>query len=87
MSWVNKHKLLASETIKFNNQLCLELHNLWQALHSTFNIAQHHSVESDVLNELGLYTTSPWIPFLEEKFTNALFKYSNISTLGLNKLL
>ena len=86
MSWVNKQKLLASETIKFNGQLCLELNNLWQALYLTLITAQHCSVESDILNKLEPYTTSTWALFSEEKFTNALFKYSNMSTLGLNKL-
>ena len=59
MSWVNKQKLLATETIKFNGQLCLELDNLWQALHSTFNTVQHRSIESDILNELGSFVSSP----------------------------
>ena len=41
MNWVNKHKLPAIEAIKYNSQQCLKLGNLWNALHSTFNIALH----------------------------------------------
>ena len=87
MSWINKQKLLATETIKFNGQLCLELNNLWQALYFTFNTVQHCSIESDILNELGSFVSSPWALLLEKEFTNSLFKCSNMSTPGLNKLL
>ena len=87
MSWINKQKLLATETIKFNGQLCLELNNLWQALYFTFNTVQHHSIESDILNELGSFVSSPWALLLEKEFTNSLFKCSNMSTPGPNKLL
>ena len=59
MNWVNKWKLPAPEAIKFNSQPCLELNNLWQVLHSTFNTAQYHHVESDVLNKLGSYLFLP----------------------------
>jgi len=39
MNWVNKYKLLAVKAIKFNNQLYLEIDDLWNVLHSTFNKA------------------------------------------------
>jgi len=39
MSWVNKHNLPAIEMIKYNGHPCLELEELWQALHSSFNTA------------------------------------------------
>jgi len=41
MSWVNKCKLPAIEAIKYENQLCLTINSLWNALHSTFNTALH----------------------------------------------
>ena len=56
MSWVNKHKLLVIETIKYNSQPCLDLNDLWQALHSSFNTAQFYHIDENVLNKLGLYT-------------------------------
>jgi len=39
MNWVNKHKLLAIEMIKYNSQPYIELNDLWQVLHSSFNTA------------------------------------------------
>jgi len=41
MNWIKKHKLLAMEAIQFNGYFCIELNNLWQALHQTFNLAQY----------------------------------------------
>ena len=55
MNWVNKHNLPAIETIKYNSQPCLELGDLWQALHSSFNTAQFHEVDESTLNKLNLY--------------------------------
>ena len=72
MSWVNKQKLLATETIKFNSQLCLELDNLWQALHSTFNTTQYYSMESNILDKLESFASSLWALFLEKEFTDLL---------------
>ena len=40
MNWVNKCKLLAIKMIKYNGWPCLELDDLWQALHFSFNIVQ-----------------------------------------------
>ena len=86
MNWVNKHKLLAIEAVKYNSQPCLEINNLWQALHLTFNMAQHCFIDEEVLNELELFTKSTWNLFLEEEFTSALTKYNNSFTHGPNKL-
>ena len=80
-------KLHAPEAIKFNGQPWLELDNLWQVLHSMFNTAQYHHIESDVLNELGSYSFLPQAQFAEEEFTSSLLKCSNISTPGPDKLL
>ena len=41
MSWVNKHKLPAIKAIKYDNQPCLTLNSLWNALYSTFNTMLH----------------------------------------------
>ena len=51
MNWVNKKKLSAIEMIKHNGSSCLELNNLWQALHSSFNSAQFRNVNESVLNK------------------------------------
>jgi len=40
MNWVKKCKLPAIEALQFNGHLCIELEDLWQALHQTFNSAR-----------------------------------------------
>ena len=86
MNWVNKCKLLAIKTIKYNGQPCIEIDDLWQALHLTFNTAQHYIINEEVLNELEFFANSLWNLFLEEEFTSALTKYNNLSTPDPNKL-
>jgi len=56
MNWVNKKKLPAVETIKHNGSSCLELNDLWQALHSSFNSAQFQSINKLILNECDLFS-------------------------------
>jgi len=41
MNWVKKRKLPATEAIKFDNCPCLTPESLWNALHSSFNMALH----------------------------------------------
>ena len=86
MNWVNKQKLLAIKTIKYNNQPCLEINNLWHALHSFFNTALYYNIKEDILNKIDLILSSSQAPFSEEKFMNTLTKCNNLSTPGLDKL-
>ena len=58
MNWVNKRKLLAIKTIKYNNQPCLEINNLWHALHSFFNTALYYNIKEDILNKIDLILSS-----------------------------
>ena len=58
MNWVNKCKLPAIKAIKYNDQLCLEINNLWQALHSFFNTVLHYSIEDSILNEIDSISSS-----------------------------
>ena len=58
MNWVNKHKLPTIKTIKYNRNPCLELADLWQALHSSFNSAQFQIIDEMVLNELESFPSS-----------------------------
>ena len=58
MNWVNKQKLLAIKTIKYNNQPCLEINNLWHALHSFFNTALYYNIKEDILNKIDLILSS-----------------------------
>ena len=87
MSWVNKHKLPVIEMIKYNSQSCLDLNDLWQALHSFFNTAQFYHIDENVLNKLGLYASLSWAPFVEEEFTSTIVKCNNTSAPGSDKLL
>jgi len=73
--------------IKYNGQSCLELNDLWQALHSSFNTAQFFQVDENILNELNLYQTVSWSLFSEKKFTSAIVKCNNLSAPGPDKLL
>jgi len=52
MSWVNKHKLPAIKAIKYNDQPCLTTDDLWNVLHSTFNIALHCQVNINILDKI-----------------------------------
>ena len=86
MNWVNKHKLPAIKAIKHNSQPYLKLNDLWHALYLFFNMAQHHCIEKDVLNEISSSALSIWSSFLEEEFTRTIVKYNNSFTPGLDKL-
>ena len=59
MNWVNKCKLPTIETIKYNDQQCLNISNLWNTLHFTFNIALHCQVDVKVLDEIADKLTFP----------------------------
>ena len=78
--------MLAIEAIKYNNQLCLEINDLWQALHSSFNTALHHSIEDSILNEIVLISPFLWASFSKNKFKNAIAKCNNSSTPSPDKL-
>ena len=87
MSWINKHKLLAIKAIKYNNQLYLNIDNLWNALYSTFNTALHHQVDINILDEIDDKPTSSWALFSKEEFKIIIANCNNSSTPGLDKLL
>jgi len=86
MNWVNKRKLPAIKVIKYNDQLCLEINELWHASHLSFNMAQHCYINEDILNEIVQSLKSIWDSFLEEIFTSTITKCNNSSTSGPDKL-
>ena len=86
MNWVNKRKMLAIKAIKYNNQPCLNIDDLWQALHLSFNTTLHHSVDASVPNEIASFSSSPWASFFKEEFRNAITNCNNLSTPGSDKL-
>ena len=77
MNWVNKQKLPAIKTIKYNNQLCFEINNLWHILHSSFNTAHHCFINKRVLDEILAFPTAQWNGFSEEEFIIAITKCNN----------
>ena len=86
MNWVNKHRLLTIEAIKYNRNPCLELANLWQALYSSFNSAQFQEIDELVLNEIETFPLSTWLDFLKEEFVCAIVSCSNSSVPSPDKL-
>jgi len=86
MKWINKWKLPAIEAIKYNGQLCLNINDLWQALHLSFNTALHCSVNISILNEIDSISPLLWNPFSKEKFKITISSCNNSSSLDLDKL-
>jgi len=56
---LGQHKLPIIEAIKYNDQKCLNINDLWNALHSMFNTAFHHQVNIKILDEISEKPTSP----------------------------
>ena len=52
MKLIQKQKLLAMEAIQYNSKLYIELDNLWQALHQSFNSTHNHQVNTNILDEI-----------------------------------
>jgi len=86
INWINRRKLLATEAIKFNEQLCITPDSLWGALHDMFNHAIDCQVDVDVLNEIKSKTTSLWEPFFIHKFRSTISKCNNLLASGPDKI-
>jgi len=86
MSWVNKCKLPTIEAIKYNDQQCLNIDDLWNMLHSIFNTALHHQVDIKILNEISEKPTSPWPSFSKEEFRIVMASCNNASAPRPDKL-
>jgi len=74
------------ETIKYNNQQYSDINDLWYALHSTFNTASNHQVDTDILNEIIDKPTVPWPVFSKKEFRTAISSCNNSSASGPDKL-
>ena len=85
-NWINRHKLPATKTIKYNGQLCLSPESLWDALHSTFNTAQNHPININILNKIDCKLVSLWNPFSKKEFKQVIVKCNNSSASGPDKL-
>ena len=86
MNQINKCKLPAIETIKYDGQLCLSPDSLWRALHTSFNTALHYQVDVNILNKIESKATSLWEPFSKDEFRQAINKCNNSLALRPDKL-
>ena len=74
------------ETIKHNGSSCLELNDLWQALHSSFNSAQFQSIDKLILNECDSFSPMMWLKFSKEEFSHAIINCKDSSAPGPDKM-
>ena len=86
MNWVNKHKLPTIEAIKYNDQQCFDIDDLWNVLHSMFNTALHCQVDVKIFDEIPEKLTSLWPSFSKEEFRIAIANCNNTSIPGPDKL-
>ena len=86
MNRVNKHKLPTVEATKYNSHPCLEIKDLWYALHLSFNTVQDWQIDVCILDEIPNNHSIKWVSFLEEEFISSIAKCNNLSTPGLDKL-
>ena len=84
--WINKCKLPTVEAVKYNSCPCLEIEDLWHALHSSFNMVQDWQIDIGILDKISNKHSMKWVPFSEEEFISFIAKCNNLSTPGLDKL-
>ena len=87
MNWVKKCTLLTIKAIKYDNQPCLTLDSLWNALHSSFNTTLHQQIDIEILDKIINKSLSFWASFSKEEFKNVISNYNNLSTSRPDKLL
>ena len=87
MNWVKKRKLPTVETIQYEGHPYIELENLWNALHSSFNSTQAWEVDIHFLDEIPDKTTTEWNPFSKKELIDIIEKCNNSFVPGLDKLI
>ena len=85
MNWVKKCKIPVVEVIQFNRRPCIELKDLYNTLHNSFNSTQFHKVNLQLLDEIPDKDTKSWTSFSKEELINAIKKCNNLSAPGSNK--
>jgi len=86
MNWFRKRNLLAVKAIKYNDCPCLNINDLWHALHSTFNLTQDYQVNIKILQEIPNKALEEWPPFSRKEFLKAIAKCNNSSIPRPDKL-
>jgi len=74
------------EAIQYEGHPCIELEDLWIALHNFFNSAQTQEIDIHVLDNIPNKSTKEWNSFSKQELVNVIEKYNNLSALGPNKL-
>jgi len=80
MNWVKKRKLLATEVIKLDNRPCLTPESLWNALHSSFNMALHRQVDFSILNAVVHKPFQRWNSFSRYEFKSVISRCKDSSS-------
>ena len=86
MNWTKQRKLSTIEVINHDGQLCLTLDSLWNALHKSFNSAQNHQVDLNILDEIKRKPPQKWSLFSKNEFLSAISKCKDSLALGPDKL-
>ena len=86
MNWVRKQKLPVIEAIQYKEHSCIELKDLWIALHNSFNSAQTREIDIHILDNIPSKPTEEWNSFAKKELIDAIEKCNNLSALGPDKL-
>jgi len=87
MNWIKKRKLPAIEAIQYEEWPCIELEDLWNALHKSFNSAQEREVNTHFLDEIPDKPTIKWKSFSRNEIIDAIEKCNNSLVPGSDKLM
>ena len=82
MNWVKKKTLSAIKSITFKGQPCNSLPSLWNALHSSYNSAENHTINTRFLSKVPQCKAFEWPSFSRQKFKDTIAKCSSFSTPG-----
>jgi len=86
MNWVRKRKLPVIEAIQYEGCLCIELKDLWTALHNSFNSAQTREIDIHILDDIPSKLMEEWNSFAKQELINAIEKYNSLSAPSPDKL-
>jgi hypothetical protein len=82
MSWVKQRNLPPMESISFRDEPCNTLDSLWNALHSTYNVASGRKCEMESLNEWPAFPEREWLDFTPNEVQVALAACAKNSAPG-----
>ena len=66
MNWVKKQKLPVIEAIQYEEHPCIELEDLWIALHNSFNSVQTQEIDIHVLDDIPNKSMKEWNSFSKQ---------------------